>query len=99
MNCKPGDLAVSIGTKNAGRFMRVLYAAPYHDFTLPNGSGAVAATVPSWVVELLDGTLMVDRMDGSRVAVRIGVARDSQIRPIRDPDEELDLCRDAEVQS
>jgi hypothetical protein len=99
MNCKPGDLAVSIGSKNPGRFMRVLYAAPYHEFTLPNGRGAMAATEPSWVVELLDGTMMVDLMDGSKVAVRFGAARDRCIKPIRDPDEEMELCTESEMQS
>lgn len=88
MNCKPGDIAVSVGTHNAGRLMKVLYAAPYTPFNLPNGQPACAATVPSWVVELLDGPMSVTLTDNQTILATIGVARDACIRPLRDPDAE-----------
>lgn len=95
MNCKPGDIAVSIGKQR--RLVEVLYAAPYHDFILPNGQHQIADySAPSWVVKLLDGTMLCGfrRRDETQFrVVSMGVAADRVLRPISDPDAEvLDEC-------
>lgn len=87
MNCKPGDIAVSVGCRNSGRMMKVLYAAPYTRFILPNGRPHQAAASPCWVVELIDGPMRVGLTNGGTRLVTLGVAEDRAIRPLRDPDE------------
>lgn len=92
MNCKPGDFAISIGEQK--RLVEVLYAAPYHDFVLPNGQHQIADySEPSWVVKLLDGNMLCKFRRGDYKTrmrpVTMGVAPDSKLRPISDPDAEV----------
>lgn len=96
MNCKPGDIAISVPPAvSVGRIMEVLYAAPYQSHKLPNGRWNVAATEPSWVVHMLDGPAraLLDGFPGC-VYEWYGVARDRMIRPIKPPGVEQDLCFD-----
>lgn len=85
MNCKPGDLATVITSEYAGKLVEVLYLAPAHDFTLPDGfrnHGEPNATC--WVIRVL-GTPVKVRVDnygpGWRLAL-YGTANDANLRPI-----------------
>jgi hypothetical protein len=91
-NITPGCLAISCGTRNAGRLMQVLYRAPDGRFMLPNGNSSGGAKGRlAWVVELLDGNIMTDFTNGFPPrAVRVGVAWDECIKPITPDDEEFE---------
>jgi hypothetical protein len=95
MNCKLGDIAVSVGSRNRGRIMDILALAPLgRRFSLPNGVWHSPVHEPSWVVKLLDGPMRCGFKSGDNVAERsvwIGVARDAFLRPLRDPDEETEI--------
>lgn len=103
MNCKPGDIAVSIGSRNAGRMMAILSLAPIgRGFSLPNGVWHSIVDEPSWIVQMLDGPMNCAVRSGERcrpVSVWIGVARDASLKPLRDPDEEVGLEYETSTES
>ncbi len=90
MNCKPGDLAVIIGSgeKNPnsdGRFCEVLYASPIGcAHTLPNGVVTSGSNAASWVIKL-SNPIMVLWNDGVVRAADYASCPDARLRPIRDP--------------
>jgi hypothetical protein len=94
VNCKEGDIAISVGSRNGGRLFKVLYLAPVGcSFDLPNGVRHRFVGGNVWVVRVLDGTIMAKATDGSISPVNYGCADDKHLRPLR-PDEEeaLDEC-------
>ena len=83
MNCKPGDLAIVVRDgPYIGTLVAVLYAAPAHSFSLPDGHGHMACEADEWVVELLGRKLRAPCEHGSRMT-RYCSARDSSLRPLR----------------
>ena|SRR6185437_8708029 len=94
MNCKPGDIAITVyPATQTGRIMEVLYAAPYRDHKLPNGTWNDAATGPAWVIKMLDGPARA-KLSGAPGYVYewYGQVKDCLIRPLRPPGEDRELC-------
>lgn len=84
MNCKPGDLAVIVArSKNYGRIVSVL--RPYAGEDINGSEYHVQAGVKYWVVEAVGAPLIVRQDFGPDLLERQHVARDSRLRPIRDP--------------
>lgn len=91
MRCKPGDLAIIIrrtlrGPQLLGAIVKVLHAAPVHDFALPDGFMQMGVPHGYWVIELqreITTEILIGRTIGHRVT-RYGVAPDSALRPLRD---------------
>lgn len=86
MNCKSGDLAIVVRAgPYAGRMVEVLFEAPAHSFTLPNGTPhAKPTTLPAWVVNLLGSPIDARfTLSGERRAVMQGVVADAYLRPLR----------------
>lgn len=85
MNCKPGDLAIVIGSSRySGRLVEVLDLAPNAWFRLPNGQlHCPPGDNESWVVNVL-GSPIATRVggDGATRLVNQGVAPDSKLRPL-----------------
>jgi len=88
MNCKPGDLAITLGCHPdySGKIVSVLHRAVNGE-TLPNGNryGDVS-TEPAWVIEYSHDipVVIVDGANRSTILSRFGVADDRRLRPIRD---------------
>lgn len=84
MNCKPGDLAIVVGSeKYSGRLVEVLCLAPDEEFTLPNGTPHVRPSEsPAWVVNVLGSPIEVTYANGATVGVMQGVALDRKLRPL-----------------
>lgn len=87
MNCKPGDIAISVGSKNAGRLFQILSLAPSGRFYLPNGVLHTPVGPNVWVVKVLDGSIITRFANESTKPVNYGAADDKHLRPLRDPDE------------
>ena len=87
MNCKPGDLAIIIGhSKHAGRLVEVLFAAPIHDFLLPDGDWHLACPSGYWCLRSLGTPFdLVIRMPwGTTTSSGMYVAgADAWLRPLR----------------
>lgn len=60
MKCKPGDRAIVIKGKYAGKVVEVLYESPPEDFTLPDGSENWGAPPGFWVVKSLGTPFLAD---------------------------------------
>ena len=86
MNCKPGDLAVVMRGKHAGKLVEVLYLAPPHNFKLPDGAwNQGEPDGQCWVIHLLGAPIWVripDHPSGGRFAA-YGSARDNRLRPLK----------------
>ena len=95
LNCKPGDLAIIIrpsvsGPQLLGMIVKVLHAAPTHNFALPDGYVQMSDRPGYWVVEFprpIDVPVQIGRIVGTRTA-RYAIAPDRALRPIRDNDGE-----------
>jgi hypothetical protein len=87
MNCKPGDLAIVVGsTLEGGRYngtlVHVLYAAPNHHFRLPDGQMNDPGKPGDWVLKTLSGPIKVQiGLRGSRLAI-YGTGNDAVLRPL-----------------
>ncbi len=93
MNCKPGDIAISISRINGGRLCEILYAAPIgRSIKLPNGRYNTAATEPAWVVKMLDGPCGATLTNGVTVYEWYGCGKDRLLRPLSDPNAEIECC-------
>jgi hypothetical protein len=84
MNCKPGDLAIVIGSsKYSGRLVEVLFLAPNATFVLPNGQyHRVPDDNESWVVNILGSPIEAQFGGGVKKPVMQGVAADKRLRPL-----------------
>lgn len=84
LRCKPGDLALVLGVSQySGKFCRVLFLAPPHDFILPDGyTAAGMAQRNRWVVEF-PRDIRAPLSDGGWRLTRYGVAIDCKLLPIR----------------
>lgn len=90
MNCKPGDMAIVIGSsKYSGLIVDVLYLAPPYDFRLPNGQlhqGCPDGT--TWVIKMPRKVEVRRSFGGNRMSI-YGCGSDSKMRPVSGiPDEE-----------
>lgn len=98
MNCKPGDLAITIGTSEfAGRLVEVLHEAPQQPFVLPDGFRAVAANPESWVIQILGSPVKALLESGDSRYTVYGVAHDAKLRPLPGLDETLKAERKEEA--
>jgi hypothetical protein len=89
MNCKPGDIAICIGDgKFLGWMFEVLYAAPAHDFLLPDGYLHYGSSADCWVLRSLCGPIQAPRESGVPRQTMYGVGKDSALKPLRDNDKE-----------
>lgn len=84
LRCKAGDIAVVVAEgKYLGMLVEVLYAAPLHQHTLPDGHWSEAGRPGDWVLKSLGTPFDADlRPFGKRKAM-YGLGRDSGLRPIR----------------
>jgi hypothetical protein len=83
MNCKPGDLAIILGSsKFAGTIVEVLHLAPPNDFTLPNGQWHEGCpNGGNWVLRL-PRPVLAERMFGKPRWTLYGCGPDSRMRPV-----------------
>jgi hypothetical protein len=89
LNCRPGDLAVVVGSVlgNGGLLVRVLHESPGNSlppktvFVVHGNKFHVERGEFCWVVEALGSPIK----KGSGKAYRICPAADKYLRPIRDP--------------
>ena len=66
MRCKPGDLAVIVHPRLAGKLVEVIHAAPAgHSFYLPNGVWHSRAIASDWVIKALGAPFDVRRPSGA----------------------------------
>lgn len=92
MNCKPGDLAVVVGSSQySGMICEVLYAAPIGSFFLPDGFYAIDGEVGYWVVKF-SRKISVQTTNGFRETY-YGHGDDKYLRPIRDQDGTDEMIR------
>jgi hypothetical protein len=84
MNCKPGDLAIVIGTSRwAGRLVEVLYAAPSENFELPDGHWHRGREPGYWVVHSLGSPVETPVDHGATFRMTMYFcADDSKLRPL-----------------
>jgi hypothetical protein len=93
MNCKPGDLAITVnpngsdvGNRNSGRFVEVLKYVGEWEFVC----GHIG--VDTWLVRIIGGTPMVDNQ-GRPWTGEVHV-QDKNLRPIRPGDISDEEVRD-----
>jgi hypothetical protein len=97
MNCKPGDLAIIVGTSDyAGKLVEVLYAAPRDRFALPDGYPHQPCADGQWVVKILGSPVRAPTAWGKFRLTHYAAGRDEKLRPIR-PDEETSATRETEA--
>lgn len=90
MNCKPGDLAVIVGTSTIyqGMLVDVLYSAPLQEFILPDGRKHMPAKdEKDWLVQFQRPITAPTGKGGIKtgeVITLYGVVHDDHLRPIRD---------------
>ena len=85
MNCKQGDLAIVIRSKlgNLGKIVRILEPF-YKGFIGPDGrSYGNIGDEPTWIVEC-DSGLVVQRINGGTISLKIRAFSDAGLRPLRD---------------
>lgn len=99
MNCKPGDLAVVLGTSVfAGRLVEVLYAAPQVEFQLPDGYMHDGCGPNCWVLRSLGSTFSAPTEEKGFMRVAMYVAGpDARLRPLRGDPKESDVETGLEV--
>ena len=90
MNCKPGDLAVIVHPKSAGKLVSVLHAVPGLKYTLPDGYPAMANVdgKAEWVCESLGSSFTARLSSGELRYARYAGIHDQWLRPIRPTDGE-----------
>lgn len=80
MNCKPGDLAITVGSvsgKQDGRLVEVLRAA--------NPKDVKEWEPAAWFVKVLGSPLHMVAASGESAPFSYCAIRDCNLRPIRDP--------------
>lgn len=87
MNVKPGDLAIVIRSKYAGRICEVLSPCPQNDFLLPDGfMGAGNPLFPQmWVLKFQNPVQAPVELGDLTIGERTtfyGVGSDAKLRPI-----------------
>ena len=88
MNCKPGDLAVVIsGKRSCGRIVRVIRLMRTGEFVMSECGHRLRVEVGDLNVWLIDGLVCRKTVDG--VPRWAPCARDSELRPIRDPGDDV----------
>lgn len=94
-NVKAGDLAIVVNAKPRynGRIVQVLYAAPAHEFTLPNGTVNSAPTEhPSWVLKAVGGPFLAPIGPPRKlVPTWYGVGSDRFLRPLPGDPHDIDV--------
>lgn len=90
MNCKPGDIAIIIGSSiYAGRLVEVLYVAPTVSHDLPNGVPHSAGTdAGTWVLKSLGTPFPGTMGDGM-----YGCGKDVALRPLPKLSEEINISQ------
>lgn len=82
MNCKPGDLAMIVGSSEyAGRIVDVLYAAPAYKFDLPDGYPHAGQPPGKWVIRFAR-EVRVPLVGWPHRMAKYGCADDSKLRPL-----------------
>lgn len=98
MNCKPGDVAVSVHpTKYTGWVFSVVRVAPRQVFQLPDGVWAEGCPANSWVLESLSGPLFSKKTNGDYGSKLYGTGDDKWLRPLTDPDADIARTTEREV--
>ena len=97
MNVKPGDIATIINLpRYVGRTVEVLYRAPGAKHQLPDGVWNIPPFEDEWVIHSLDGPLLVPHLRGS-MSAWYASCPDRCLRPLREPDANVDETTDFEV--
>lgn len=90
MNCKPGDLAYVWNPAVKWvhlRFVAVIERAPTAGMVLLPDGGVSDTDVNCWIVQF-SGAVLGKSLSGAEKLMSFGVAKDSSLRPIRDPGED-----------
>lgn len=85
LNCKPGDLAVVVGSSDfSGLIVNVLHRAPQVPFNLPDGYPHIACPEGNfWVIEFKSPIPAFIKGSPIPRQAKFATGRDDKLRPIR----------------